>query len=60
MTIEAKKVGRHKTGKMTVAIRLSPRTKAQLDRATVHLGVGAKSLYVEQALIDKFKRDRVQ
>jgi predicted transcriptional regulator len=54
------KIGRRKTGKITVSVRLSPETKALLDRATEQLGLDSFSVYVEEAIRQRLKRDKIQ
>jgi hypothetical protein len=54
------KTGRRKTGKLTVSVRLSPETKALLDKATAQLGLDSFSLYVEEAIRQRLKRDKIQ
>jgi hypothetical protein len=53
------KVGRRKTGKITVSVRLSPETKALLDQATQQLGLDSFSRYAEEAILQRLKRDKI-
>jgi hypothetical protein len=54
------KAGRRKTGKISVTVRLSPETKAMLDRATEQFGLDSFSVYVEEAILQRLKRDKIQ
>jgi predicted transcriptional regulator len=54
------KTGRRKTGKITVSVRLSPETKAMLDRAAEQFDLDSVSLYVEEAIRQRLKRDKVE
>jgi hypothetical protein len=53
------KTGRRKTGKITVSVRLSPETKALLDKATEQFGLDSFSAYVEEALLERLERDKI-
>jgi hypothetical protein len=55
-----RKVGRRKTGKMTVSVRISPQTKARLDQAVEQLELDSFSDYVETALKTQFRRDGIK
>jgi hypothetical protein len=52
------KVGRPESGKDTVTFRLLPQTKELLTKAATNAGVD-KSEYVELALRDRFRKDRI-
>lgn len=54
------KTCRRKTGKITVTVRLSPETKAMLDRAAEQLNLDSFSAYVEEAILQRIKRDKIQ
>ena len=54
------KIGRRKTGKITVSVRLSPETKAMLDRAAEQFDLDSFSLYVEEAIRQRLKRDKIE
>jgi hypothetical protein len=53
------KTGRRKTGKITVSVRLSPQTKALLDKATEQLSLDSFSAYVEKAVLERLERDEI-
>jgi hypothetical protein len=53
------KIARRKTGKITVSVRISPKTKALLDNATEQLGLDSFSACVEQAVLERLKRDKI-
>jgi hypothetical protein len=53
------KVARRKTGKITVSVRMSPKTKALLDKVTEQLGLDSFSAYVEEAVLERLKRDEI-
>jgi hypothetical protein len=67
MAKKKKKMGRPELGKMTIAVRLQPETKAMLDRAVKAINASAsadslkmdKSTYIENLLLAKFKRDGI-
>ena len=48
-----------KQGKITASVRMSPKTKALLDKATEELGLDSFSAYVEKAILEQLKRDRL-
>ena len=45
--------GRRKTGKVNAIFRLSPETRARLDRAVEQFNLPTVSEYAEQAILDK-------
>lgn len=53
------KAGRRKTGKITVSVRLSPQTKALLEKAAERFRLDSVSAYVEEAVLDRLKRDKI-
>jgi predicted transcriptional regulator len=53
------KTGRRKTGKITVSVRLSPETKALLDKAAEQFRLDSFSAYVEEAVLERLKRDKI-
>jgi predicted transcriptional regulator len=54
------KAGRRKTGKISVTVRLSPETKTMVDRATEQFGLDSFSVYIEEAIRQRLKRDKIQ
>jgi predicted transcriptional regulator len=52
-------VGRRKTGKITVSVRLSPETKALLDKAAEQFGLDSFSAYAEEAILERLERDEI-
>jgi len=54
------KTGRRKTGKISVTVRLSPETKAMVDRAAEQFGLDSFSVYIEEAIRQRLKRDKIQ
>ena len=54
------KTGRRKTGKISVTVRLSPETKTMVDRATEEFGLDSFSVYIEEAIRQRLKRDKIQ
>jgi hypothetical protein len=63
-----KKMGRPELGKMTITVRLHPKTKALLDGAVASINAAApadslkldKSTYIENLLLAKFKREGLE
>jgi len=53
------KAGRRKTGKISVTVRLSPETRTLLDRAAEQLGLDSFSVYIEEAIRQRLKRDKI-
>ena len=51
--------GRRKTSKISVTIRLSPETRMLLDRAAEQFDLDSVSLYVEEAIRQRLKRDKI-
>jgi predicted transcriptional regulator len=54
------KAGRRKTGKISITVRLSPETRTLLDKAAEQLELDSVSLYVEEAVRQRLKRDKIQ
>jgi uncharacterized protein (DUF1778 family) len=54
------KAGRRKTGKISITVRLSPETRTLLDKAAEQLGLDSVSVYVEEAIRQRLKRDKVE
>jgi hypothetical protein len=52
------KAGRRKTGKISVTVRMSPETKAMLEKATEELGLDSFSALVEEAILERLKRNK--
>ena len=52
--------GRRKTGKVNAIFRLSPETRARLDRAVEQFNLPTVSGYAEQAILDKLRKDKVE
>jgi hypothetical protein len=53
------KIARRKTGKISITVRMSPQTRAILDRAAEQLGLDSFSAYVEKAVLEQVKRDKI-
>jgi hypothetical protein len=54
------KTGRRKTGKISVTVRLSPETKALVDSATEQFSLDSFSVYIEEAIRQRLRRDKIQ
>jgi predicted transcriptional regulator len=54
------KAGRRKTRKISVTIRLSPETRMLLDRVAEQLDLDSVSAYVEEAIRQRLKRDKIE
>jgi len=54
------KTGRRKTGKISITVRLSPETKAMVDRATEQFDLDSFSVYIEESIKQRLKRDKIQ
>jgi len=55
-----RKPGRRSTGKVSAIFRLSPETRARLDRAVEQFNLPTVSEYAEAAILDKLRKDKVQ
>jgi predicted transcriptional regulator len=53
------KIARRRTGKITISLRLSPETKARLDKAAAHFELDSFSAYAEQAILERLERDKI-
>jgi len=58
--IKRPKAGRRKTGKISVTVRLSPETKGMVDSSTEKFGLDSFSVYIEEAIRQRLKRDKIQ
>jgi hypothetical protein len=59
MPAKRSKTGRRKTGKITVSMRFSPRTRAMLDAAAEQFELDSVSAYVEEAVLERLERDKI-
>jgi hypothetical protein len=53
------KIARRKTGKISVTVRMSPETRVLLDKAAEQFGLDSFSAYVEKAVLEQVKRDKI-
>jgi hypothetical protein len=53
------KTGRRKTGKITVSMRFSPKTRAMLAAAAEQFELDSVSAYVEEAVLERLERDKI-